>query len=258
MYRGGDGCYRPVVLSPLLRQALLPSVLVCALAGALGCASTSTRYAEQAVYEPSVRGYVLTPPEGPDPDAEDGRRFLLGDPLTLAKLRCREELEPWVALHRGLREDSIHDENVAVGSLAGLFPFAATGSVVVILGIIVASPTFIPMAAASSDGGWELYERGLEHFSQKRYPEAASDLERAVAKSDEHVAVRSPAAYYLGVAYAQTGRPDQAKHAFEAFVERSTYADAALYDSAEAWLSYYGAAPKPCASTEPVRMEWAR
>lgn len=221
-----------------------------------GCASGPSRFGDSALYDPDVQAYVLMPKHAADEEVDRRRVVVLGHPLTGDKLRCREDLEPWLALQRAVASDDMHDENVAIGSIVALSPFAAAGSAIIILGIVVASPTFIPMAAGMSDGAYELYQDGAEHFAQAQYGEAAAHLQRAVIKSPEHIAAVTPAFYYLGVSYAKLERPTLATQAFQAFVKRSRYGNAEMYASAEAWLTYLGEPVPACASTEPVPVEW--
>jgi len=244
-----------MTLSPTLRLAA-GAILWGTTATMAGCASGPTRFGDSALYDSTVRAYVLSPVHGPDEQVDRRDIVILGDPLTGEKLRCREQLEPWLALQRAVASDDIHDENVGITSLVALSPFVAVGSAIVILGIVVASPVFIPVAAGSSANAYGLFKRGAELFASKQYAEAASHLQRAVVKSPTHIALVTPAFYYLGVSYSKLDRPELAARAMQAFIHRSTYSNDEMYSSAEAWLAYLRAPLPECLSTEPLPIEW--
>jgi len=244
-----------MTLSPTLRIAA-GSLFWATIATTTGCASGPTRFGDSARYDATVRAYVLAPEHGPDEEVDRRQIVILGDPLTGEKLRCREQLEPWLALQRAVASDGLHDENVAIGSIVAMSPFVAVGSAIIILGVVVASPAFVPIAAGSSSSSYALYERGTELLAAKQYGEAASHFQRAVVKSPNHIAVMTPAFYYLGVSYSKLERPELAARAMQAFIHRSQYSNDEMYSSAEAWLAYMKKPVTECASIEPLPIQW--
>jgi hypothetical protein len=225
-------------------------VAVAALLSFSGC-SAAHRYGAEARYAPSFRGYVLAPDNGADDPARDDIVMLLRDPVTDRKIRCREELERWVRHYRTKAIDEVHDENWEIASPILMAPatvVAALGVDVAVIGIGVA---MLPFELARSEGADSIYERGVEAFRREHWRESTSLLELSLVKGQ-----RGLATYYLGIAYANDGRWNEARDALSAFVERSLVREVTAYRNAERWLRYLDEPLEPCKSRAPIAIRW--
>lgn len=235
-----------------------------------GCASPAGRYGTEARYAPAYRSYVLAAYQGSDDPDSGEPALVLVDPLTRRKLRCEAEVRRWIHVHEDVAADLVHDDNVALASgivsLAGVtavgaalpvtLGLAAPAAQAMTVGGLLAMDTgaLIALAASSRDGA-SLYADGRTLFVRQRYQQASLVLERAVTK-EPALSLHELALYELGVAYAKTGREDDARAALGAFVDHAMIRDAKAYRSAEGWLSYLGADLPDCASQEPVALRW--
>jgi hypothetical protein len=218
---------------------------------ATGCSAPGL-YGHEARYAPSYRSYALAEDNGTDdPDRDDESTVVLRDPISERKIRCREELERWMVHYRRKVLDDVHDENWAIASPIIMLPaslVAGLGVDVAAIGIGVAE---IPFNIARSEDEHSIYERGVEAFARDDWAEATRLLELGLVKGR-----RGLSTYYLGIAYANMGRTDDAVYALTAFVERSLVQEVTAYRNAERWLGYLDAPVEPCRSTEPVKIHW--
>lgn len=230
------------------------------LLSSLGCTPAGT-WGNEARYAPDFRGYVIAR------SPESSARILLKNPLTEKKLRCREELEPYLVPITREAATTKHDENVALKATlpAGttvLFPVAGTG---VLLGGLATDLLVLPEGLywlMRSPGRDTLYDRGKHAFDEKRFAEAERLFERALARSEGSFA--SPgsaesqrATYFLGILYERDGRPRDAVRAYRQFIERADVRDEKAYDEAEKHLTALEpAALAPCRSQEPLTFTW--
>lgn len=249
------------------RRALLLAAL---LAASSGCTPTA-RWGDEARYAPDVRGYVIARPGPPRlvgtpaqlGDADVTHRILLRDPITGEKLRCREQLDPYLVPITREAATVLHDERAALTitlPVAMAMPTTWAGS---IFSTYIGSPLMTPSlglrALMSSPSADALYGRGKRAFDEKRFADAEGLLERALAKGWDQHGEAQRSAYLLGRLYEQDGRPGEASRALRAFVARSDVRDAEAYDDAERRLTALDpAALPPCRSQAPLAFVWPR
>ncbi len=224
-----------------------------------GCATAPETFGTRARYSPAFRGYVMAPESGSDDPGQDETVLLLRDPLTGEKLRCREQVVAWRELHEDLAVDLAHDDNVATA--VGVTTGALFGPLVVVqpIGALVLAEAVITAdlmyADLSTDDAHELFAAGLALYQRKRFPQAATVIERALAK-DAAVGVLDKAYLYLGLAYVEVGNDERAALALRMFLERAAVRDVDAYRKAEAALVELGSEETSCASVEPVELHW--
>jgi tetratricopeptide (TPR) repeat protein len=232
--------------------------LALLLGAASGCATPLAELGDHAYFSPAFRGYVMARHDGSDDPASDEPVLLLRDPLTGSKLRCREEVERWRELHEDLAVDRIRDERagIAAGTTAGVIfgPLAALqplGAVSVYQALLVGSAMY---QGLSSDDAYELLEQGFALHRRKRHAQAAARFERALAK-DPAIGVLSKAYFFLGIAYLEQKKHDDARLALLLFQDRAAVRDVVAFRKAEARLAELGLPTEICAR-EPVKIHW--
>jgi tetratricopeptide (TPR) repeat protein len=218
-----------------------------------GCASAESRFGHEARYVPAYRGYVVA-----HPDANvQGTLFLL-DPVTQKKIRCREELEPWLRMVSDEEPERIRDENAQVRSLLLMLP----ATTVVAAAIDVAAPFYmlsqLPYRASKSASADSLFERAVLSFRDEDFADARVSLENALYR-DPISARANLTLLYLGMTYEKEDKHDMAARTYEAFVTQATAADESAYDNAEHRFERLRGAPlASCRSQEPVRIHWRK
>lgn len=215
--------------------------------------SPADRYGSQVRYAPSFRAYVLAADSGSDdPPTEDA--IVLRDPITQRKIRCREHLDKWADAYRQDAIDRLHDEAWEIASPILMAP--ATVVAALALDVLMVSVSFaeLPYQMARSEDGTSLHEKAEEAFARDRWVEAARLFELALVR-DGGLST-GLATYYVGIAYANQGRSDEAREALTAFVERSLAMEVTAYRNAERWLRWLDAPIEPCASQEPLEIAW--
>ena len=240
------------------------------LAASSGCTPTA-RWGDEARYAPDVRGYVIARPGPPRlvatpvqlGEADVTRRILLRDPITGEKLRCREQLDPYLVPITREAATVLHDERAALTvtlPVAMAMPTTWAGT---IFSIYVGAPLMAPVEGLrqlmSSPSAGALYARGKRAFDQQRFADAESLLERALAKGRDRPGDAQRAAYLLGILYAQDGRSGDASRALRAFVARADVRAEAAYEDAEKRLAALEpAALTSCRSQAPLAFAWPK
>lgn len=223
-----------------------------ALAVLVGC-SPADRYGSQIRYAPSFRAYVLAPETGSDdPVTEDA--IVLRDPITQQKIRCREHLEKWVDAYRRDAHDRLHDEAWEIASPIVMAPATVVAAAALDVLMISISVAELPYQIARSEDGAGVYERAETAFAAERWGEAARLFELALVRDD--ALSTGLATYYVGIAYANQGRADEARLALTAFVERALVMEVTAYRNAERWLRWLDAPIETCVSQEPLEVVW--
>jgi hypothetical protein len=240
--------YRSVPILVLF-AALLPAVAACRTT------SIMSLVGNQAQYSPARRGYVVSTLANP------GDGILLVDPIRQRKIRCREELEPWVRAWSEALPQNVSDSAWDTNSYGYMFPFTT----VVVVGAIGASiilvvpyaMTRIPYAAASSRSSTRLFDDAMYGFRAARYQDTANLLEDVLVKGDLDPVRAQYLYYYLGLSYEQLKKDDLAAATLARFVETSPAFDQAAYDVAEARLpALQGHGLPTCRSQEPITLPW--
>jgi tetratricopeptide (TPR) repeat protein len=233
--------------------------LALALAFTTGCATAPETFGTRARFSPAYNGYVMAPDNGSD-DPETGQTaLLLRDPLTGQKLRCREDVVAWRELHEDLAADLTHDENVAVA--VGVTTGAVFAPLVVVepVGAVVLAEAMLTAdllyADLSSDDATELLAAGIVLYKRHRFRQAATVIERALAK-DGSVGVVDKAYLYLGLSYVELHNATRARLALSMFLDRAGVRDVDAYREADRALESLGVEVEDCESTEPVDLHW--
>jgi hypothetical protein len=234
--------------------------LAALLASSTGCTPAGT-FGTEARYAPDVRGYVVA--RSPASSA----RLLLKNPVTARKMRCREELDPYLVPITREAATRMHDQKVALtttlpATLLLMLPVAGAGSVFDMAGAVVQGPPEGLSWLMGSPGRETLYRRGKRALDEERFTEAERLFERALARpfgpfDSRGSAETQRSTYFLGLLYERHGRPGDAARAYRQFVERAEVRDEEAYEHAERRLSALDpAALAPCRSQEPVTFAW--
>jgi hypothetical protein len=240
-------------------RALHAGALVVLVLALSACMKASTTFGSQARFSPAFQGYVMAKDGGSDDPGEDDTVLVLRDPITGKKLRCRDEVATWRELHEDLAVDQARDHNVAVA--------AGTTSAVVFTPLLVVQPTGALLLAEAifvNDGLYndfrsanatELLAGGIRLYKRKRFHQATTLIERALAK-DASVGIFDKAFFYLGLSYAEQNNEGRARLALATFVDQAGVRDVHAYRKAEMKLGELGVRRKPCDSVEPVELHW--
>jgi tetratricopeptide (TPR) repeat protein len=221
---------------------------------AAGCGTPEMRYGHTARYSPYHRGYVVTRADLTHAPPSSMAVLVLRDPLTDDKIRCREQLLPWLGGQGRATDATVRVENDVERSAFVLLPLSIVASAGLMVGVVAIAPGLI---AAPSETAY--YEKGVAAFQAGRYDDASNALETALMMAPLAAGFRGRAyvLYYLGFAYEQERRDDLARRTLAAFVERAGVANERAYQDAEERLVRLGGAlPSKCESTEPVSFVW--
>jgi tetratricopeptide (TPR) repeat protein len=247
----------PFVFSDL-NTKLLWAALLTAI-GATGCASAPGVYGNSARYSPAFHGYVMAENDGSDDPSVEATVLLLRDPLTGSKLSCRDEVLEWRELYEDVADDAVQDANAATATLitatAAFAPLVAmepVGALVLAESMLASGWMFDELR---SENATELLARGIVLYRRKRFAQAATVIERALAK-DGTVGILDKAYLYLGLSYSELGNDKRARVALAQFKERSAVRDVQAYREADSALNKLGGASSRCSSTEPVDLHW--
>jgi tetratricopeptide (TPR) repeat protein len=225
----------------------------------VGCATAPSVYGNRARFSPAFQGYVMAKSNGSDdPDTRE-TVLLLRDPLTGTKLRCQKDVVAWRELYEDLADDQVQDRNAAVAAtVTTVSLFAPLLAVHPMGGLILAEAMMTGdslYADLRSDTPKHLLARAIKLYRRKRYLQASTMIERALAK-DVSVGTLDKAYYYLGFAYRQQGNVARARLALSMFIDRAAIRDVDAYREAEAALGALGVHRAPCASTDSVELAW--
>jgi hypothetical protein len=241
------------------------------IAASAGCAP-ARQWGTEARYAPEVRGYFIG--HAIQPSLLHPTK-LLRDPATGKKLRCREQLEPYLGPITDEVATRAHDSNASLATLlvtmGVLLPVSAAGVTFGGAGedLLTIGEGFGLLLSSPSAG--TLYARGKRAFDEKRPREAERFFERALAKwgrvIDDPWTPRfdgrfgpldvERSSYFLGLLYEGEGRPRDAARAYRQFVERAAVRDRAAYEEAEKRLAALEpGAVAPCRSQEPLTITW--
>lgn len=241
-----------------LWRTLVFGIPLC-LSATAGCASAPSVYGERARFSPAFQGYVMASNDGSDDPGKDDTVLLLRDPVSGKKLRCREDVLEWRELHEDIALDQMHDHRAAIAAAVTtsivFSPVAAMHPLSSLAVLEAFSATESLYDLLRSKNATELLATGIHLYDRKRYPQSSLLIEHALAK-DSSVGVQSKAFYYLGLSYAEQGKRARAGQALTAFMDRAAVRDVDSYRKAEAELKSLGILRKPCASTEPVDLQW--
>ena len=262
------------------RNAFPTSFLLLACLANVGCPSPRAVYGNTAFYSPDHRGYVVSVDVdgniGPR-DSRDARGpwIALRDPITLDKVRCREDVASVLAANSDGLAALNRDRNANEASLYSDPAIVSAGYTVAGLGYALVDFTAAPYWAESPRSPPGVMNDGLLAFRSGDYPRASHLLEAALLRNYWYgddlfdnlryaVAARPPrsmgetthALYYLGLAYEQERQNERAVRALRAFVNHSLVSDAAAYEVAEARLARLGHPMPPCVSSLPVAITW--
>jgi tetratricopeptide (TPR) repeat protein len=236
------------------------------LASSIGCTPAGL-WGNEARYAPDFRGYVI------DRSPESSAKLLLKSPIGAKKLRCREDLELYLAPLTRERATLMHDENLGLAAtlppaLTVMFPVGGAGVMFEMAGTELLAPPeglYRLMRSPSRDS---LYESGKRAFDEQRFTEAERLFVRALAREhtppiagglfDSRPAVETQRAmYFLGILYEKNGRPRDATRAYRQFIERADVRDEKAYDDAEKrLLALDSTAIAPCQSQAPLTFTW--
>jgi tetratricopeptide (TPR) repeat protein len=212
------------------------------------CQSTSIRavVGDVARYSPEVRGYVVSLPNGSE-------HRVLFDPIHGRKVRCREDLEPWVRAWADALPQSTSNAAWENNSFGYMLPF----TLAMLPAFVPYAGTRIPYWIAKSPSSDAAFERGIDDFRQARYEAAAARFEEAIVLADMDTMHWQYVFYYLGLSYEQIGKRRLAAEALQRFIERSAVFDSPRYDVAEERLLRLGGQPPPqCITQEPFAIPW--
>jgi tetratricopeptide (TPR) repeat protein len=217
------------------------------------CAPLARERYGDAHYAPERRGYVV----GSGADT-----VLLRDPRTDTKIRCRERLEEVAPALASAIEDRLRDRHHHTVSRAVLLPLSASGHALEYAGAGLFAVSILPGVAAGPPTRRALYQQAGEAFTARRYADAATLYEQALARrNDSPVERTSPhlrdmILYYLAASLEQSGAPGRARDAYQTFVDRGSEENEDAYRYAESALARLGAPVEACASQEPLKMPW--
>jgi tetratricopeptide (TPR) repeat protein len=250
--------------SPSFQQRWLLVVLAALLGG---CITPVTEYGGEARYAPAYRSYVFSGDEKSDDPAASV--YVLVNPITGDKLRCREDVHRWLGVYQDALTDKAHDANVeiAAGVMFGvatpalaaapalLALLSVPGAIIMVGGLAAVEVGLFTELVGLSDDGFVHYEAARKLFEQKRWEEAAREYEVAILK-EGWLASGELALYELGVAYAELGRADDAREALSTFVSRALVRDVKAYRNAERWLKWLDEPMPRCESQAPLKVRW--
>src|SRR5262245_26231219 len=140
----------------------------------LGCGSAPGRYGSEARYSPAYRGYVVA-----HPDASVDETLFLIDPLTQKKIRCREQLEPWLRMYAEEEPTKIDDENLGLKSLLLMFPATAVAATAFDVAAPFAALAMTPYFIGKSESADTLFKNAMVSFRDEDYSAARIALENA-------------------------------------------------------------------------------
>lgn len=236
------------------------------LASSIGCTPAGT-WGNEARYAPDFRGYVI------ERSPASSAKLLLESPINAKKLRCREDLEPYLTPITRERATRMHDENMALAAtlppaMTVMLPLGGSGLLFGMAGTELLAPPEGLYRLMRSPGPDTLYDRGKRAFDEERFAEAERLFERALAREhsppiegglfDSRPSVETQrATYFLGVLYEKDGRPRDAARAYRQFIERAEVRDEKAYDDAEKRLAAIEpTAMAPCRSQAPITFTW--
>jgi len=229
------------------------------LIASTGCATAPSVYGARARFSPAFQGYVMAKSTGSDDPDPRETVLLLRDPLTGTKLRCQKDVVAWRELYEDLAEDNVQDSNAEVTATVTTVSIFAPLLVVHPLGGAVLAEAMMTgdslYADLRSDNAKELLAHGVVLYRRKRYLQASTVIERALAK-DVAVGTLDKAYYYLGLAYREQGNATRARLALSMFVDRAAVRDVDAYRRAQAALVALGAHRSTCESTDSVPLAW--
>ncbi len=222
-----------------------------------GCATPHGRWGHEARYAPAVRGYVLTADNGSDDPTEGAPTLVLTDPVTGDKLQCQEQVARWIAPHQDHAEALVHDENLELAGVLAMAPLVGAGVYLALPGLALVGTGSLGRDIAGSRDVADVHAEGEAHVRRRRYDEGRLLLERALVR-DPGLAQHTTALLYLGIAYAELDREDEATRALEAFVRRAAIRDVKAYRTAERWLKVLGHdVHVDCRSQSPYPLRWS-
>lgn len=233
-------------------------VVACATLTA-ACSSAPSVYGTRARFSPAFQGYVMAEDNGSDDPGEGDAVVLLRDPLTGAKLRCRDDVEAFRELHEDLATDAVHDENTALA--VGLTTGTIFGPLVALqpVGAAVLAESMLTTGllydAFDSEDAVELLAAGIALYDRHRYVQAGTLIERALAKNPG-VGLYDKAYLYLGLAYLGQKKHERAALALSMFIDRAGVRDIDAYRLAASTLARLGVERPRCASVAPVELHW--
>ena len=164
------------------------AVLVACALFETGCANVA--YRNKAFYSADIRGYVV--PADAEARAHpvapvghlQGAWLVLRDPVTLDKLRCREEVESVVAANATALRARDQEIDARLTNWELDFPFAAAGYAAALVGYSLVDFSALPYWTGRSPSSVRLLDAGDNAFRMGDWARASDLIETALLRDE--------------------------------------------------------------------------